>query len=346
LILICRHEKIFEGVQMLRKFTQIAVAAGLLAGAVGAAERINGAGASFPAPAYFSWAYSYEKSSGVQINYQSIGSGGGIKQVSARVVEFGASDEPLKKSALEEAKLLQFPSLIGSIVLALNIEGIKDSQLRLKNEVVAEIFLGKITRWSDPRIAADNPALKLPDAPINLIRRSDGSGTTYNFTSFLAGVSKEWRDNFGVGKAVDWASGIAAKGNEGIAAMIAQTPNSIGYLENAYALKNALPRAVLGTVEGKWAEPSNANFKAAAKGAKWSADEHFHQLLVLQPDAYPIVAATFILLPSDDAAKARKITAFFDWAYQNGDEAITKLGYVPLPDEVKEMVRGYWKNIK
>ncbi|MDR2636227.1 MAG: phosphate ABC transporter substrate-binding protein PstS, partial [Campylobacteraceae bacterium] len=235
-----------------------------------AADKINGAGASFPAPAYFGWAYAYEQESGNQINYQSIGSGGGVKQITSRVVDFGATDEPLDKKGIAEAKVLQFPSLVGSIVLAYNIDGVKDGELKLKNEVLVDIYLGKITKWNDAKIAKDNPTLKLPNSAITVVRRSDGSGTTYNFTSFLAGVSKEWTNSYGVGKAIDWPVGIAAKGNEGVTSMIAQTPNSIGYLENAYALKNNLARAVLTTKNGKWVAPNDNNFKAAAKMAKWS----------------------------------------------------------------------------
>jgi phosphate transport system substrate-binding protein len=312
------------------------------------ADKINGAGASFPAPAYFSWAYSYEQETGNQINYQSIGSGGGVKQITSRVVDFGASDEPLDKKGISEAKVLQFPALIGSIVLAHNIEGVKDSQLKLRNEVVADIYLGKITRWNDEKITKDNPGLKLPNSPITVVRRSDGSGTTYNFTSFLAGISKEWNDGYGIGKAIDWPVGIAGKGNEGVTSMIAQTPNSIGYLENAYALKNNLARAVLTTKSGKWVEPNNDNFKSAAKMAKWSKADNFYQILVLQDgdNAYPIVAATFILLPTDKSNMNNKIIGFFNWAFDKGDNDIIKLGYVPLPLETKKLVREYWKDNK
>lgn len=311
-----------------------------------ASEKLNGAGASFPAPAYTTWAYMYEKDTKNQVNYQSIGSGGGIKQVSSRIVNFGASDEPLQEKELKENNLLQFPALIGSIVLAHNIEGVKDSELKLKNEILAEIFLGKITKWNDPKIAEDNPNIKLPNETINVVRRSDGSGTTFNFTSFLALASKEWKDGFGVGKAVEWPVGIAAKGNEGVAALIKQTPNSIGYLENAYALSNKLSRTTLATKSGKWVEANDNNFKAAASKAKWSMDNDFYQMLILQDgdNAYPIVAATFILLPADKANDNKLVTAFFNWAFEKGDESITKLGYVPLPNETKDMIKKYWAN--
>ncbi|MDR1555073.1 MAG: phosphate ABC transporter substrate-binding protein PstS [Campylobacteraceae bacterium] len=328
---------------MLKKVITLLV---LSCACVFAADKINGAGASFPAPAYFGWAYAYEQESGNQINYQSIGSGGGVKQITSRVVDFGATDEPLDKKGIAEAKVLQFPSLVGSIVLAYNIEGIKDSELKLKNEVLVDIYLGKITKWNDAKIAKDNPKLKLPNSAITVVRRSDGSGTTYNFTSFLAGVSKEWKDSYGVGKAIDWPVGIAAKGNEGVTSMIAQTPNSIGYLENAYALKNNLARAVLTTKSGKWVEPNDNNFKAAAKMAKWSKADDFYQNLVLQDgdNAYPVVAATFILLPTDKQDTNKKILTFFSWAFDKGDDMIAKLGYVPLPSETKNLIREYWKD--
>ncbi|MDR0467918.1 MAG: phosphate ABC transporter substrate-binding protein PstS [Campylobacteraceae bacterium] len=312
-------------------------------------DKLNGAGASFPAPAYTAWAYMYEAETKNQVNYQSIGSGGGIKQVTGRVVDFGASDEPLEKNAITKDDLLQFPALVGSIVLAHNVKGVKDSELKLKNEVLADIFLGKITKWNDPKIAQDNPNIKLPNETINVVRRSDGSGTTFNFTSFLAGVSKEWQDGYGVGKAVEWPVGVAAKGNEGIAALVKQTPNSIGYLENAYALSNQLARTTLTTKSGKWVEPSDNNFKAAALQAKWSKDNDFYQMLVLQEgdNTYPIVAATFILLPAEKAKENKLVTAFFNWAFNKGDETIAKLGYVPLPSETKDLIREYWadKNI-
>lgn len=327
-------------------FKKIVLAISLLAVSVYASDRLNGAGASFPAPAYTAWSYYYEQETKNQINYQSIGSGGGIKQVSSRVVNFGASDEPLKKEALQKENLFQFPALIGSIVLAHNINGIEDGKLRLRNNVLVDIFLGKITKWNDPKISADNPDLKLPNEDINVIRRSDGSGTTFNFTSFLSGVSKEWRDNYGIGKAVEWPVGIATKGNEGVASLIKQTPNSIGYLENAYALSNKFARTTLTTKNGKWVEPNDNNFKAAAQMATWSIDNDFYQMLVLQngDNAYPIVAATFILLPTDKSDENKRVVNFFNWAFEKGDDTLIKLGYVPLPQETKDLIREYWKN--
>ncbi|MDD3462544.1 MAG: phosphate ABC transporter substrate-binding protein PstS [Sulfurospirillaceae bacterium] len=331
---------------MLRKTVALLLMSvvGLVAG-----EKINGAGASFPAPLYFDWAHAYEKETSHQINYQSIGSGGGIKQITGRVVDFGASDEPLKSDddkGLAKVKALQFPAVIGSIVIAHNIAGVKDGELRLKNEVLADIFQGKIKKWNDPKIASDNSNVKLPDAEITVVRRSDGSGTTYNFTYFLAQVSKEWKDALGVGKAVDWPVGLGGKGNEGVTNLVKQTPNSIGYVENAYALNNNLARTTLTTKSGKWVAPSDDSFKASAKYASWTKEGHFYQILTLQPgdNSYPIVAATFILLPVEKTDMNKKVTEFFNWAFEKGDESAAKLGYIPLPKETKDMIRSYWKD--
>jgi phosphate transport system substrate-binding protein len=316
-----------------------------------AGEKINGAGASFPAPLYFKWAYGYEKATSNQVNYQSIGSGGGIKQISKRNVDFGASDKPLKKEgkkSLADGKLYQFPAVIGSIVAAHNIDGVKDNELKLTNEVLVDIFLGKITKWNDPKIVADNAGVKLPDAKITVVRRSDGSGTTYNFTYFLAQVSKDWKNNYGAGKAIDWPVGIGGKGNEGVTNLIKQTPNSIGYIENAYALKNSLSRTTLKTASGQWVSPSEDTFKAAAKYASWTKEGHFYQMLTMQPGetSYPIVAATFILLPIEKAEQNKKVTAFYNWAFENGDAEAVALGYIPLPKETKDMIRSYWSDLK
>jgi len=309
------------------------------------AEKINGAGASFPAPLYYDWAYTYQKAEGVNVNYQAIGSGGGIKQIAARTVDFGGSDKPLKPEELKEKKLLMFPAVIGSIVLAHNIPGVKDNELKLTNTTVADIFMGKISFWDDEKIKADNKNISLPHKKISVVHRSDGSGTTYNFTYYLSSVSKAWDDEIGTGKAISWPAGLGGKGNEGVTNLIKQTPCSIGYIEYAYKIKNNLPAAVLQTASGKWVEAKEENFKAAAAFAKWTADEHFYQLLALQPgdNSYPIVAATFILLPSEKQGMNKNVTALFDYAFKNGDEAAKKLGYILLPQETKNMIRDYWK---
>lgn len=322
---------------------RIALAA-LLVTSSFATDKINGAGATFPAPLYYDWAFSYQKDTKSRVNYQSIGSGGGVKQITSRVVDFGASDEPVNIKDLEKAKLLQFPAAIGSIVLAFHIDGIADATLKLKNEVVADIFAGKITKWNDARIAVDNEGINLPDENIITVHRSDGSGTTYNFTYFLTLASQDWKNNFGAGKSVDWACGIGGKGNEGVTNLVKETPYSIGYIENAYKEKNNLTAALLQTATGKWVEAKEETFKAAAKHASWSKEDHFFALLALQKgdNAYPITAATFILLPKEKAEMNPKIVKFFDYAFTNGDASAKKLGYIPLPKETKDMIRAYW----
>lgn len=315
-----------------------------------AGEKIDGAGASFPAPVYFKWAFGYEKATGNQVNYQSIGSGGGIKQISKRNVAFGASDKPLKnedkKDSLADLKLYQFPAVIGSIVAAVNIPGVKDTELKLSNENLADIFLGKITKWNDAKLVADNAGVNLPAENITVVRRSDGSGTTYNFTYYLAQASKDWKDKYGAGKAIDWPVGIGGKGNEGVTNLVKQTPYSIGYVEDSYATKNELSRATLKTANGQWVKPSEDTFKAAAKYASWTKEGNFYQMLTMQPGdtSYPIVAATFILLPTEKMDDNKKVTAFYDWAFENGDAQAVELGYIPLPKETKDMIRSYWKD--
>ena len=330
------------------------IATGLLVAAVAvtaasAGEKINGAGASFPAPLYYDWAYSYGKETKTRINYQSIGSGGGIKQISKRIVDFGASDKPLKTKDLKKDDLLQFPAVIGSIVVAHHIPGVADEALKLKNSVVADIFAGKITKWNDAAIAGDNPGVTLPNEEIIVVHRSDGSGTTYNFTHYLSGSSDNWKSNFGTGKAIDWATGLGGKGNEGVANLIKQTPYAVGYIENAYKEKNGLAAATLQTASGKWVSAREDNFKAAAKYASWTKEDNFYALLALQPGdtSYPIVAATFILLPKEKPAMNKKVVEFYDYAFKNGDAAAAKLGYIALPEETKNMIREYWaENIK
>ncbi len=334
---------------MVKKIVSTLLALGVAFTAASAADKINGAGASFPAPLYYDWAYQYEKNTENRINYQSIGSGGGIKQISNRIVDFGASDKPLKTKELSKSKLLQFPAVIGSIVIAHNVPGVADESLKLKNSIVAEIFAGKITKWNDPAIAADNAQLKLPDEKIIVVHRSDGSGTTFNFTYYLNGSSTLWKENYGVGKTIDWATGIGGKGNEGVANLVKQTPYSIGYIESAYKEKNGLAAATLQTASGKWVSAREANFKAAAEYATWTKEDNFYAMLALQPGdtSYPIVAATFILLPVEKQEMNKKVIAFFDDAFKTGDSRAVKLGYIPLPEATKKMIREYWAaNIK
>ncbi len=329
---------------MIKRIVSAALIAAVTVTASIAADKISGAGASFPAPLYYDWAYNYQKDTKSRVNYQSIGSGGGIKQISNRIVDFGASDKPLKTKELMKKKLLQFPTVIGSIVVAHNIPDIADEKLKLKNSVVADIFSGKITKWNDPAIQADNAKLTLPNEKIIVVRRSDGSGTTYNFTYYLSKSSDNWRNNFGTGKAIDWAVGIGGKGNEGVANLLKQTPYAIGYIETAYKEKSKLAAATLQSASGKWVSAREENFKAAAKYASWTKEDNFYAMLALQPGdtSYPIVAATFILLPKEHAAMNKKVIAFFDYAFKNGDTAAKKLGYIPLPEETKAMIREYW----
>ena len=334
---------------MLKKLALVALVTAASVSSSFAADKINGAGASFPAPLYYDWAFSYKKDTKNRVNYQSIGSGGGIKQITKRVVDFGASDKPLDSKKLAEAKLFQFPAVIGSIVVAFNVDGIADETLKLPNDVVAKIFGGKITMWNDPAIAENNKGLKLPNQKIIVVHRSDGSGTTYNFTYYLSGSCKMWKDNFGTGKAIDWAVGIGGKGNEGVANLVKQTPYSIGYIENAYKEKNNLSAAVLKTASGKWVVANEENFKAAAKYASWTKEDNFYAMLALQPGdtSYPIVAATFILLPTEKVETNKQSIAFYDYAFKNGDASAKNLGYIPLPEATKKMIREYWAtNIK
>jgi phosphate transport system substrate-binding protein len=327
---------------MLRNVTKGLVIAAIAATSMIAADKINGAGATFPAPCYYDWAYNYQKATKTRVNYQSIGSGGGIKQISERIVDFGATDAPMTPKELDAAKLFQFPAVIGSIVVAHNLPGIADEKLKLKNSVVADIFAGKITMWNDAAIAADNAGIKLPAEKIIVAHRSDGSGTTYVFTDYLSEASKNWKSSFGTGKAIGWATGVGGKGNEGVTNLIKQTPYSIGYIENAYKEKNNLSAATLQTAEGKWITATKPNFQLAVKQAKWSKKDHFYGSLVLQNGAYPIVAATFILMPREKADVNKEVISFFDYSFRNGDAAATKLGYIPLPVETTNMVREYW----
>ncbi|WP_457596732.1 phosphate ABC transporter substrate-binding protein PstS [Hydrogenimonas sp.] len=320
--------------------------AALTAGVIAAhAAQIVGAGASFPAPLYFDWAYLYQKVTGNQVDYRSIGSGGGIERITARTVDFGASDKPLEPEKLDKKGLYQFPAVIGSIVVAYNLPGIKDGELKLENEDLAAIFMGIIRYWDDEAIAEDNPNLKLPHEEIVVCHRADGSGTTFNFSWFLAHVSGDWADHVGIGESLDWPVGLGGKGNEGVATLIARNPYSIGYVEYAYKLKNGLGAATLQSADGHWVAPTEENFKAAAAYARWSGKNHFYEILALQPGdhSYPIVAATFILLPREAAGRDKEVVKFFDFAFRRGDADARRQGYVPLPQKTKEMVRAYWK---
>ncbi len=322
-----------------------ATIAGILAGTavLFAGETLNGAGATFPYPLYSRWAYFYQKETGVRVNYQPIGSGGGVRQIRNRTVDFGASDAPLPPEDTKRFKLAQFPTVIGGVVVSYNLP-LKG--LKLSAAALCGIFLGKVKFWDDPLIRKDNPHLKLPHRKIAVIRRSDGSGTTWIFTNYLSKACPEWKEKVGYGKAVNWPTGIGAKGNEGVASYIKRVRGSIGYVEFAYALENRLRYALVENREGKFVEPSLETFQAAARNAKWDPAKDFYEVLTWQKGdrAYPIAGATFILLAEDyPKERNRKIVRFFDWAYRKGDDTAVKLHYVPLPREVKEKVRRYWK---
>ncbi len=314
-----------------------------------ASQMINGAGATFPYPLYSSWANDYFKTTGIKINYQSIGSGGGIRQITERTVHFGASDMPLKPEEVEKSRLLQFPAVIGGVVPIVNIPETISGSLVLDGATICEIFLGDIKKWDDPKIKALNPNIKLPSKPITVIYRSDGSGTTAIFTHYLSGACKKWADSVGFGTAVKWRAGIGAKGNEGVANYVKRTPYSIGYVEFAYAKQNKLPVAKLKNLSGQVVAPDFESFSEAAKTAKLDPKKHFYAWMTNAPgkNAWPITGATYILLAKEKTDVNKSVIKFFDWAFKNGDGNAKKLDYIPLPNEVKEKIRAYWKaNIK
>jgi len=310
------------------------------------AAEISGAGATFPYPIYAKWAEAYAKLSGVQLNYQSIGSGGGIKQIKAKTVTFGASDMPLKPDQLKQASLVQWPMVMGGIVPVVNIDGIKPGDLVFDGPTLAKIYLGEIKTWNDPAIAKLNPSAKLPSTGIAIVHRSDGSGTTFNFTDYLAKVSPEWKSKVGEATSVSWPAGLGAKGNEGVAANVKQTANSIGYVEFAYAKQNNLVYGDMINHEGQKVEPVTESFEAAAANADWKNASGFYLLLTDQPGAksWPITASTFILMPTEpkDQASATAALKFFSWAYEHGDEAAKSLDYIPMPKNVVELVKQEW----
>lgn len=305
---------------------------------------VTGAGASFPAPLYAKWAADYEKATGVRVNYQSIGSGAGLRQVEAKTVDFGASDAPLSGEALQRKGLVQFPVVIGAVVPVVNLKGIAPGQLRLNGQVLGDIYLGRIKRWNDPALAALNPGLPLPDAAISPIRRADGSGTTFLFTNYLSKVSPAWKAAVGEGTAVNWPTSAGGKGNEGVAAFVGRLPNSIGYVEYVFVRQNRMNYALMQNAAGRFVAPGEASISAAAAGADWSRG--FHQVLTDQPgaDAWPITGATFILMhrTQDKPGRAAAALKFFDWAFTQGDATAAGLGYVPLPASVRTRIRGAW----
>jgi phosphate transport system substrate-binding protein len=309
---------------------------------------VTGAGATFPAPLYAKWAAEYNKSTGVRINYQSIGSGAGLRQIRGKTVDFGASDMPLKDDELQKDGLIQFPTVIGGLVPAFNVAGIEARQIRFSGSVLADIYLGKITKWNDAALTALNPGVKLPDAAIAVVRRADGSGTTFIWTNYLSKVSPEWKTKVGEGTAVNWPTGAGGKGNEGVSAFVQRLPNSIGYIEFAYAKANKLKYGLVRNAAGQYPNPDDKSFQAAAASADWS--KSFYQILTEQPgkDAWPITGATFIMMhrQQDNPQQASATLKFFEWAYDKGDRMALDLEYVPLPDAVVATVRQTWAQMR
>ncbi|HRO00167.1 phosphate ABC transporter substrate-binding protein PstS [Nitrobacter sp.] len=333
-------------------FFKTIAAAGLVAASASVfsvpvkAADVTGAGATFPFPVYSKWADAYKKETGHGVNYQSIGSGAGIKQILARTVTFGATDAPLKADKLEKDGLVQWPMVMGAIVPVVNIEGVKPGELVLSGELLGDIYLGKITKWDDPAIVKLNPGVKLPSASIAVVHRSDGAGTSFNFTNYLSKVNAEWKSRIGEGTAVEWPTGVGAKGNEGVSGNVGQTRNAIGYVEYAYAKQNKLTYTALINKAGKVVQPGMASFQAAAANADWTSTPGYHVILTDQPgeSSWPITAATFILMysePSDKAASAEAIK-FFKWAFEKGGVMAEELDYIPMPESVVKQIEKTW----
>jgi phosphate transport system substrate-binding protein len=318
---------------------------------VASADTITGAGATFPAPLYAKWAEGYKRATGNQLNYQAIGSGGGIKQIQAKTVDFGATDMPLTQAQQDQYGLYQFPTVIGGVVPAINIPGVPSGKLKLPGSVLADIFLGKITMWNDPAITKWNAGLNLPALPITVVHRSDGSGTTFLFTSYLGIASAEWKQKVGASDAVEWPTGVGGAKNDGVAALVKQTAGSIGYVEYAYVMKTQIAYALVASKEATWPQPNAAAFKAATANADWAHAPGNYLLVLNQPgaNAWPITGATFILVYKNqaDAKKGANVLKFFDYGYKDGDFNAADLFYVPLPANVKAMVRQQWaQNVK
>ena len=335
-------------IRLLKWGTAPVIAAAMIAQTAAAAD-LTGAGASFPAPIYAKWADAYRKATGNKINYQSIGSGGGIKQITAKTVDFGASDMPLKPEDLEKDGLMQFPTVVGGVVPVINLPGVKPGELKMTGAVLADIYLGKIKKWDDQAIAGLNPGVKLPSRAIGVVRRADGSGTTFIFSNYLSKASPAWKQRVGEGTAVQWPTGLGGKGNEGVSAFVQRLPGAIGYVEYAYAKQNKMTYVLLKNAAGNFVAPDDVSFKAAAAGADWSKSA-FYEILTDEPgkDAWPITGASFILMQKvqDKPAQAAEALKFFDWAYQNGAQMAGDLDYVALPDSLIKLIHSSWNQIK
>ena len=326
---------------------------GLMAGAsfaigVSAATAdITGAGATFPYPIYAKWAEAYKQKTGTGMNYQSIGSGAGIKQIQAKTVDFGATDAPLKGDELAKAGLVQFPAIIGGVVPVVNLEGIKPGEIKLTGPVLADIYFGKLKKWNEKAIADLNPGVKLPDENITVVRRSDGSGTTFLWTDYLSKVSPEWKEKVGSSTAVAWPEGVGGKGNEGVASYVQRIKGAIGYVEYAYAKKNKMIHVAVRNKDGVFVQPDDSAFQAAAGYADWKSQPGFYQILTEQPGktSWPITGASFILMPakSDKPASTQEVMKFFDWALKNGQKMAEDLDYVPLPESVVKLINDEWR---
>jgi phosphate transport system substrate-binding protein len=319
---------------------------GAIFGPAALAADITGAGSTFAAPVYTKWADAYQKSGGGKVNYQGIGSSGGLKQVIAKTVDFAGSDAPLKDDELAKEGLFQFPTVVGGVVPVTNVAGVKPGELTLSGPVLGDIYLGKIKKWNDPAIGALNPGVKLPDTDIAVVRRADGSGTSFIWTHYLAQVNPEWKSKVGEGATVNWPTGTGGKGNDGVAAFVQRLPGAIGYVEWAYAKQNKMAYTAMKNAAGGVVQPKTETFKAAAVGADWS--KTFYQILTNEPgkDAWPVVGATFVLLHTtqDKSDHGRETLKFFDWAFKNGNQAAQDLDYITLPEAVTTEIRTQWRS--
>ncbi|MEO8838662.1 MAG: phosphate ABC transporter substrate-binding protein PstS [Herbaspirillum sp.] len=333
--------------QILKSTVVVLVALGATAFVAAHAADITGAGATFPYPIYAKWAEAYKQSTKVGMNYQSIGSGGGIKQIKAKTVDFGASDMPLSAENLQKDGLMQFPAIMGGVVSIVNLEGVAPGQLKLTGEALAAIYLGKVTKWNAVEITSLNPGIKLPATDITVVHRADGSGTSFVFTDYLSKVSPDFKSTVGAGTAVKWPVGVGGKGNEGVAANVQRIKNSIGYVEYAYAKKNKIAHTQLKNHDGHLVQPDEESFKAAATGADWAKTPGFGIVLTNQPgkDSWPMTSASFILMHKKqaDAAKAHEVLKFFNWSYKNGSKMAAELDYVAMPPAVVKLVQDAWK---
>lgn len=328
----------------------LGIAFGMTVALSAQAVELTGAGSTFAYPIYAKWASTYKQKTGVGLNYQSIGSGGGIKQIEAKTVDFGASDMPLKINVLKQNHLVQFPTVTGGVVMAVNLPGVRPGTLKLTRNVLADIYLGKIKKWNDPQIVALNRGLNLPDRAISVVHRSDGSGTTFIFTNYLSKISPEWRAKVGENASVNWPAGVGGKGSEGVAAYVQRIPGGIGYVEYAYALQNRMNYALVQNHDGLYVQPNAQTFQAAAAGAHWTKANGFYEILTNEPgrNSYPITGATFILMQQvqDKPQNGQQVLKFFNWAYANGSKEALSLDYIPMPRKAVQAIEASWKDIK